>query len=75
MYINYIYITISLDASVVHTSGSRQLQANPHVAGLWLSPGKPTRRAVSTLGSTDLVVSEDHMLGTCCQRYNCQTGK
>ena len=34
------------DASVVHASGSGQLQANPHVAGPWLSPGKPTRKAV-----------------------------
>ena len=35
------------DASVVHASGSGQLQANPHVAGPWLSPGKTTRRAVT----------------------------
>ena len=38
-------------------------------------PGKPTRRAVSTMGSNDLVVGEDHMLGPSCQRYNWQTGK
>ena len=40
-----------------------QLQANPHVAGLWLCSRKPTRRAVSTMGSNDLVVGKDHMLG------------
>ena len=54
-------------------SGSGQLQANPHVAGPWLSPGKPTRRAVTTMGSNDLVVGEDHKLGPSCQRYNWQT--
>ena len=62
-------------ASVVHASGSGQLQANPHVAGPWLSPGKPTRRAVTTMGFNDLVVGEDHMLGPSCQRYNWKTGR
>ena len=61
------------DASVVHASGSGQLQANPHVARPWLSPGKPTQRAVSTMGSNDLVVGEDYMLGPSCQRYDWQT--
>ena len=63
------------DASIVHASGSGQLQANPHVAGPWLSSGKPTRRAVTTMGSNDLVVGEDHMLGASCQRYNWHTGR
>ena len=49
------------DASVVHAYGSGQLQANPHVAGPWLSPGKPTRRAVTTMGSSDLVIGEPHV--------------
>ena len=72
----YIYIHIyTLHASVVHASGSGQLQANPHVAGPWLSPGKPTRRAVTTIGSNDLVVGEVHMLGPSCQRYNWHTGR
>ena len=62
-------------ASVVHASGSGQLQANPHVAGPWLFPGKPTRRAVATKGSNDLVVGEVHMLGPSCQRYNWHTGR
>ena len=61
--------------SVVHASGSGQLQANPHVAVLWLSPGKPTRRVVTAVGSSDLVIGEDHMLGQSCQRYNWQTGR
>ena len=64
-----------LHASVVHASGSGQLQANPHVAGPWLSPGKPTRRAVTTMGSNDLVIGEVHMLGQSCQRYNWHTGR
>ena len=38
-------------------------------------PRKPTRRAVTTIGSNDLVVGEDRMLGPSCQRYNCQTGR
>ena len=63
------------DASVVHVSGSGQLQANPHVEGPWLSPGKPTRRVVTMMGSDDLVVGEDHMLGQNFQRYNWQMGR
>ena len=63
------------DASVVHASGSGQLQANPHVAGPWLSPGKPTLMAVATMGSNDMVVGEDHMLGPSCQLYNWHTGR
>ena len=54
------------DTPVVHASGYGQLRANPHVAGPWLSPGKPTRRAVTTMGSNydgDLIVGEDHMMG------------
>ena len=68
-------IYIDPDASVVHVSGSGQLQENPHVAGPWLSPGKATQRAVTTMGSSNLVVGEDHMLGPSCQRYNWQTGR
>ena len=45
------------------------------MVGLWLSPGKPTQRVVTTVGSNNLVVGEDHMLGPSCQRYNCQTGR
>ena len=45
------------------------------MSGPWLSPGKPTRRAVTTMVSNDLVVGEDHMLGPSCQRYNWQTGR
>ena len=73
--INCVNGTVSPDTSVVHASGSGQLQANPHVAGPWLSPRKPTRRAVTTMGSNDLVVGEDHMLGPSCQRYNWQMGR
>ena len=67
--------TICPEASVVHASGSGLLQANPHMAGPWLSPGTSTRRAVTTMGSNDMVVGEDHMLGQSCQRYNWQTGR
>ena len=74
-----IYITIitiiSPDVSVVHASGSGQLQAKPHVAGPWLSPGKPTWRAVTTMGSNNLVVGEDYMLGPSCQRYDWKMGR
>ena len=56
-------------------SGSGQLLANPHVTSPWLSPGKPTRRAVTMMGSNDLVVGEDHMFGPSCQLYNWQTGR
>ena len=42
---------------------------------MWLSPGKPTQRAVTTMGSNDIVVGEDHMLGPSCQRYNWQTDR
>ena len=70
-----VYDLVRPKASVIHTSGSGQLQANQHVTGPWISPGKPSRRAVTTMGSNDLVVGEDHMLGPSCQRYNWQTGR
>ena len=66
---------VALHASVVHASGSGQLQANPHVVGQWLSPGKPSQRAVTTMGSNDLFVGEVHMLGPSYQRYNWHTGR
>ena len=67
-------MTIALHASVVHASGSGQLQANPPVVCPF-SPGKPTRRAVAMMESNDLVVCEVHMLGPSCQRYNWHTGR
>ena len=63
------------DASVIHAFGSGQLQANPHMVGPWLSPEKPTRRAVTTTGSNQLIVGEDHMLGPSCQRNNWLSGR
>ena len=45
------------------------------MSGPWLSHGKSTRRAVTTMGSNDLVIGEDHMLGPSCQRHNWQTGR
>ena len=54
-----LHVMLCPDASVVHASGSGQLQANPHVAGPWLSP-------VATMGSNDLVVGEDHVFGPSC---------
>ena len=77
MYV-FVYVLVYVfgpDASVVHTSGSGQLQANPHVVGPWLSPGKPTRRTVTTMGSSDFVVGEEHMLGQSYQRNDWQTGR
>ena len=38
-------------------------------------PGKSNRRAVTAMGSNDLVIGEDHMLGLSCQRYNWKTGR
>ena len=38
-------------------------------------PWEAHRSAVTTMGSNDLVVGEDHMLGPSCQRYNWQTGR
>ena len=55
------FAPIRPDASVDNASGSEQLQANKHVAGPWLSPGKPTRRAVTTMATNDLVVGKDYM--------------
>ena len=63
------------DASVVHDSGTGQLHANPPVVGPGLSPLKPTRRAVTMIGSNYLIVGDDHMLGPSCQQYNWQMGR
>ena len=74
----HIYIVcmyIRPDTSVVHASGSGQLQANPQVAGPRLSPGKSTRRVATAMGSNNLVIGEDHMLGASFQRYSWQTGR
>ena len=46
------------------------LQANQLVAGPRLSPGKPTRRVVPTMGSIDLAVGEVQLLGPISQRYS-----
>ena len=64
-----------LHASVVHASGSGQFLANLHVTGPWISPGKPIRRAATTMRSNDLVVGEVHMLGPSFQRYYWHTGR
>ena len=65
---------IHLD-SIVHASGTRQLQANTPVAGPRLYPGKPSRRVVTMMGSAGLVVGVDHLLGQSCQQYNWQMGR
>ena len=71
----YIYIDSCPDASVVHSSGTRQLQAIPSVVGRRLSHGKSNQRAVTTMGFNDLVDGEDHMVGPSCRRYDWQTGR
>ena len=38
-------------------------------------PWKPTRMAVTTMGSNDLFVGEDHLLVPSCQQNNWQTGR
>ena len=60
------------DYSVVHAYDTGQLQAIPQVVGPRLSHGKLTRRAVTTMGSIDLVIGEDHLLGPSCQLENWQ---
>ena len=45
------------------------------MAGSRLSPGKSTRGAVSTMGSNDLVIGENHMVGMSCQEYNWLAGR
>ena len=65
---NHYHSMIDNNASIVNASGIEQLQAIPHVAGSMLSPGKPSRRAVTTLGSIHLVVCEVLLEGPSCQR-------
>ena len=62
-------------ASVVHASGTGQLPANPPVASLRFNCGRPTKMAVTTMGSSDLVVGEDHLLGPNCLCYSWQTDR
>ena len=62
-FVNHLERLTHHDASIVHASGSGKLQANAHVASPWLSPGMPTRRAVTTIGSNYMVAGEDHMFG------------
>ena len=45
------------------------------MAGLRLSSEKPTRMAVTTMGSNDIVIGEDHLLGPSCQRYDWRTDR
>ena len=69
-----LIIIIVPDASAVHATDSGQLQAILHVAGQRFFHGKPTRRAVTTMESNDLVIGDDHLFGPSCQQYNWQTG-
>ena len=64
----------SLDASDVYASGTGKLQANSPVICPKLTSGNPTRRMIATIGSNDLVIDEDHLLGQSCQRCNWQVG-
>ena len=67
-----VVVVICHDASVVNASGTCQVQANITVAGQRLSPGNSTRWAVTTMGSDDLVVGEDHIVGPSRQRRDWQ---
>ena len=51
-------------------SGTGQLRAYPPMVGHRLSPGKPTRSAVTTMGSNDFVRGKDHLLGMSYQQYD-----
>ena len=72
---DYTKVHQRTDASVVHAYCTEQLQANPTAPGPTLSTWRPTQRTVSTMGSIDLVVGEDHFVGQSYQRYNWQTGR
>ena len=52
---------------------ARELPDRQH-NGMWYL-GFPMGWAVTTMGSIDLVVGEDHMLRPSCQRYKRQTGR
>ena len=62
-------VCVTPHASVVHISGTGQLQANPLVESQRLAPGKPTRRTMTTMRSIDLVICDDHLSRLSCQRY------
>ena len=73
LYIEMLYLAISSAgtvASIVDTKGTGKLQANPPVADPRLSPGMPTQRAVTTMGSIELVVGEEHLLRLGCLLHN-----
>ena len=73
--INECLLNTFHDDSVVYTTGTGQLQANPAVTDARLSLGKPTRRALNMMWSIDLGVGKDDLFGTSCQRYNWQACK
>ena len=60
IYIIYVYCS---EAFADHTSGTRQLQVNPPMAGPRFSPDKSSERAVTPMGFNCLVVGEDHIVG------------
>ena len=74
-YINDIITTTIIIVINPDASGTTQLQANPLVAGPRHSHRKYTHRAVTMMGSNDLVIGEDHIVGPSCQRLNWQTGR
>ena len=68
---NSLYIA-ALTLPLFPTYGTGQLQA---VVVQRLSSENPSQRAVITMVSIDLVVGNDHLLGSSCQRYDWQTGR
>ena len=66
-------IYVCLSVSIVHASGSAQLQAQ--LQGPLFSHCTPTPRAVTWMGSNDMVVGEDHMSGTSFLRHIRHTGR
>ena len=59
-----------LTPQLTHAYGTVQLQADPLVAGLTISSWKSTLKAVTMMGSNDLDISEEYLLGLSCQGYN-----
>ena len=45
------------------TSGIGKLQANPPVTDQRISAGNPTRRRITMMGSNDLAIGKNYLLG------------
>ena len=69
-----VCMSICPEHPVVHASGTNNCRLISPVTGHRFSPGKPSRRATTTMGSDEFVVGEDYLLGPSYQQYDWQTG-